>query len=221
MCRTTTRRVVRTAHPQVPGAPYFVPAASHPELAGHRSLFVDLLGHGLSDRPAAFGYTLEEHAAALATALDHAGVRAANVVAHSMGDGVAVVLAHHRPDLVGRLVLVEANLEPSPAPRVGGSGINAYTEEEFLAGGLAEALDRVGPLWAATMRQMLERRPIPRTFVQGERGLPVRDPDGLTAAGVRVVTVPNAGHDVLLDNPEEFARVAAAGLAGPRVPGSR
>jgi pimeloyl-ACP methyl ester carboxylesterase len=218
-------------------APYFIPAATHPELAGHRSLFVDLLGHGLSDRPPDFGYTLEEHAATLATALDAAGVRAADVVGHSMGGGVAIVLAHHRPDLVGRLVLVEANLEPSPAPKVGGSGINAYTEAEFRAGGLAETLDRVGPVWAATMRladpvglhrsaahlvtatrptmrHMLVDLPIPRTFIQGEQGSPVRDPDGLTAAGVRVLTVRAAGHNVMLDNPEEFARATAAGLTG-------
>ncbi|TDB82777.1 alpha/beta fold hydrolase [Micromonospora sp. KC721] len=216
-------------------APYFVPVATRPELAGHRSLFVDLLGHGLSDRPRAFGYTLEEHAATLATALDMAGVRGADVVGHSMGGGVAVVLAHHRPDLVGRLVLVEANLEPSPAPVVGGSGINAYPEDEFLAGGLTETLDRVGPLWASTMRladpvglyrsavhlvaatrptmrRMLERLSIPRTFIQGKQGAAVRDPDGLTAAGVRVVTVPAAGHNVMLDNPEGFARAAATGL---------
>ncbi|MGK5444645.1 alpha/beta fold hydrolase [Micromonospora sp. URMC 105] len=218
-------------------APYFVPVATRPELAGHRSLFVDLLGHGLSDRPPDFGYTLQEHAATLATALDSAGVRAAEVVAHSMGGAVAIVLAHHRPDLVARLVLVEANLEPSPAPKAGGSGINAYTEAEFLAGGLADTLDRVGPQWAATMRladpvglhrsavhlvaatrptmrHMLVRLPIPRTFIQGERGSPVRDPDGLTAAGVTVLTVPNAGHNVMLDNPQEFARLAAASLTG-------
>ncbi|MGN9809406.1 alpha/beta fold hydrolase [Micromonospora sp. BQ11] len=216
-------------------APYFVPTATHPALAGHRSLFVDLLGHGLSDRPPDFGYTLEEHAATLATALDSAAVRAADVVAHSMGGAVAIVLAHRRPDLVGRLVLVEANLEPSPAPKVGGSGIDTYTEAEFLAGGLGETLDQVGPLWAATMRladpvglhrsavhlvaatrptmrHMLVRLAIPRTFIQGGQGSPVRDPDGLAAAGVRVVTVPAAGHDVMLDNPEEFARLTAAGL---------
>lgn len=216
-------------------APYFVPVATRPELAGHRSLFVDLLGHGLSDRPPDFGYTLEEHAATLAAALDAAGVRAADVVAHSMGGGVAIVLADRRPDLVGRLVLIEANLEPSPAPKAGGSGIDTYTEAEFLAGGLAETLHRVGPRWAATMRladpvglhrsavhlvaatrptmrHMLLRLPIPRAFIQGERGSPVRDPEGLTAAGVRVLTVPDAGHDVMLDNPQEFARLTAAGL---------
>ncbi|MFI9595231.1 alpha/beta fold hydrolase [Nonomuraea sp. NPDC052265] len=67
-----------------------------PELAGHRSLFVDLLGFGTSDRPTAFGYTMEEHADALATALRAADVRAAQVVAHSMGGTIAVHLARQR-----------------------------------------------------------------------------------------------------------------------------
>lgn len=31
---------------------------------------------------------------------------------------------------------------------------------------------------------------------------------------MRVLTVPSAGHNVMLDNPEEFARVTAASLAG-------
>jgi pimeloyl-ACP methyl ester carboxylesterase len=219
-------------------APYFLPTATRPELAGHRSLFVDLLGFGLSDRPAAFDYTLDGHAERLAAALDAAGVRAAHVIAHSMGGAVAIVLAHQRPDLVAQLVLIEANLDPSPPPTAGSSGIARYTEAEFLAGGHAETLDRVGPAWGATMRladpvglhrtavglmagtqptmrHLLARLPMPRTYVQGGRTGPLAGADALTAAGVRVVTVPDAGHNVMLDAPEQFARVAAAALTDP------
>ncbi|MEW1785092.1 alpha/beta fold hydrolase [Streptomyces albidoflavus] len=53
---------------------YFAAAACHPLLTGPRSLLVDLLGFGLSDRPTAFDYRLESHADALATALRAAGV---------------------------------------------------------------------------------------------------------------------------------------------------
>ena len=36
--------------------------AAEPALAGRRSLLLDLLGFGLSDRLSSFGYTVEEHA---------------------------------------------------------------------------------------------------------------------------------------------------------------
>ncbi|MET8121770.1 alpha/beta hydrolase [Micromonospora sp. NPDC005189] len=219
-------------------APYFLPAATLPELAGHRSLFVDLLGFGLSDRPTAFGYTLTEHAEALAATLDAAGVRAADIVAHSMGGAVAIALAHHRPDLVGQLVLIEANLDPNPPPTAGSSGLARYSEAEFLSSGFPATLDRVGPAWAATMRladptglhrtaiglmtgtrpamrHLLERLPMPRTYLQGGRSGPVAGAESLTSAGVRMVTVPNAGHNIMLDAPEQFAQVTAAALAHP------
>ncbi|MBP2401398.1 hypothetical protein SNS2_4609 [Streptomyces netropsis] len=38
--------------PGATSAPYFAEVAVHPALAGHRSLLIDLLGHGISDRPA-------------------------------------------------------------------------------------------------------------------------------------------------------------------------
>ncbi|WP_373559457.1 alpha/beta fold hydrolase [Streptomyces sp. OK228] len=109
--------------------------AARSELAGRRTLFVDLPGHGISDRPADFGYALEDHADALAAALDEAGVTAAELVAHSMGGAVAIVLAHRRPELVSRLVLVEANLDPYPPVKAGSSGIASYTEEEYVENG--------------------------------------------------------------------------------------
>ncbi|WP_345983964.1 alpha/beta hydrolase [Streptomyces sp. DSS69] len=56
--------------------------AAHPALSGRRSLFRDLPGHGISDRPADFGYTLEARAA---MALDAAGGHGARIVGHSTG----------------------------------------------------------------------------------------------------------------------------------------
>ncbi|TQJ47325.1 alpha/beta hydrolase [Streptomyces sp. NBC_00080] len=214
-------------------AVYHAHVAARPELAGRRSLFVDLPGHGISDRPADFGYTLDEHADALAAALDAAGVTGAELVAHSMGGSVAVVLAHRRPDLVARLVLTEANLDPFPPPSAGSSGIASYTEEEFVDSGYARVLGKVGPMWAATMR-LADPRALHRTAVGLRRG---SDPvmreilagldavervylqgaltgeldgaDALEAAGVRVVTVPGAGHNVMFDNPDAFVRAVA------------
>ncbi|MET7652006.1 MULTISPECIES: alpha/beta hydrolase [unclassified Streptomyces] len=214
-------------------AVYHAHVAARPELAGRRSLFVDLPGHGVSDRPVEFGYTLDEHADALAAALDAAGVTGAELVAHSMGGSVAVVLAHRRPDLVARLVLTEANLDAFPPPTAGSSGIASYTEEEFVDGGYARVLGGVGPVWAATMRladpRALHRSAVglrrgsdpvmreilvgldavDRVYLQGELTGELDGADALEAAGVRVVTVPGTGHNVMFDNPDAFVRAVA------------
>ncbi|WP_369244852.1 alpha/beta fold hydrolase [Streptomyces sp. R41] len=208
---------------------YHAHIAARPELAGRRTLFVDLPGHGISDRPVDFGYTLEDHADALAVALDAAHLTGAELVAHSMGGAVAIVLAHRRPELVSRLVLTEANLDPYPPLAAGSSGIASYEEDDYVDnGGHARVLEKVGPSWAATMRladpralhrtatglrrgtnptmrRMLEELTADRVYLQGELSGELSGREGLEAAGVRVVTVPGAGHNVMFDNPDAFA----------------
>ncbi|MBC2900059.1 alpha/beta fold hydrolase [Streptomyces cupreus] len=211
---------------------YHAHIAARPELAGRRSLFVDLPGHGISDRPQDFGYTLEEHADALAAVLGAAELSGAELVAHSMGGAVAIVLAHRRPELVSRLVLAEANLDAFPPPTAGSSGIASYEEDAFVDGAHARVLEKVGPLWAATMRladpralhrtavglirgsqpvmrDILEGLPVDRVYLQGELSGELEGRQALEAAGVRVVTVPGAGHNVMFDNPDAFAAVVA------------
>ncbi|MEU3840154.1 alpha/beta hydrolase [Streptomyces sp. NPDC028635] len=214
---------------------YHAHIAARPELAGRRSLFVDLPGHGISDRPEHFRYTLEDHAGALAAALDAAEITGAELIAHSMGGSVALVLAHRRPDLVSRLVLTEANLDRHPPSGAGSSGIASYDEDAFADGGHARVLRTVGPVWAATMRladpralhrsavglrrgsdpvmrTLLEELPMERLYLQGERSGELADAAGLRAAGVRVVSVPDAGHNVMFDNPDAFAAAVAGRL---------
>ncbi|MEU0425672.1 alpha/beta hydrolase [Streptomyces canus] len=211
---------------------YHAHIAARPELAGRRSLFVDLPGHGVSDRPEDFGYTLEDHADALAAALDAADLTGVEIVAHSMGGSVALVLAHRRPELVSRLVLTEANLDASPPATAGSTWIDAYEEDDFVAGAHARVLEKVGPLWAATMRladpralhrsatglrrgsapmmrAILERLSVDRVYLQGELSGEVEGRKALEATGVRVVTVPGAGHNVMLDNPDAFVAAVA------------
>ncbi|MFE3452524.1 alpha/beta fold hydrolase [Nonomuraea sp. NPDC059194] len=219
-------------------APYFAGVATHPLLAGRRSLLVDLLGFGISDHPADFGYTLEDHADTLADALGQAGVAGADVIGHSMGGAVAIVLAARHPEVVSRLVIVDGNLDPRP-PTPGapsGSGIAGYTEQEFLAYGRHEVRDRVGEHWWATMRlahpvglyrsaaslaratvptmrEMLVRMSIPRAYLYPDAD-PPHDAEGLREAGVDVVEIPDSGHNIMLDNPDAFAATVAR-LAAP------
>ncbi|MGH3169863.1 MAG: alpha/beta fold hydrolase [Trebonia sp.] len=149
------------------------------------------------------------------------------------GSGGPNSLARRYPDLVASLVLVDGNLDPYvPDRKPGSSGIATYTETEFLAGGWAEVRDRIGEHWWATMRlagwealyrsalhlargttptmrEQLLDLDIPRTFIYPKQDPP---PGGLElrSAGVTLVPVAGAGHNVMLDNPEAFIQAVAA-----------
>jgi pimeloyl-ACP methyl ester carboxylesterase len=90
----------------------FAPVVASPPLIGRRSLLIDLFGHGNSDGPEEFGYTLEGHAHSVSQLLDHLSLKGCAVVGHSMGGSVAITLAALRPDLVSRLIIAEGNLDP-------------------------------------------------------------------------------------------------------------
>ncbi|MFJ3793701.1 alpha/beta fold hydrolase [Kitasatospora sp. NPDC090091] len=216
---------------------YFAAAAAHPLLAGRRSLLMDLLGFGISDRPVDFPYTLESHADAVAEAVRAAGLEQVEVIGHSMGGGVAIVLAHRHPELVADLVLVDATLDPvEPTRTPGGSGIATFTEEEFLAGGRAQVEEWVGQFWwstmrlagpealyrstihrtrgtVPTMREMLLDLEIPRTVLYPEADGEPAGADRLRESGAELVAVPDSGHNIMFDNPEDFARSTARALA--------
>jgi len=217
---------------------YSAAAAAHPLLTGHRSLLLDLIGFGISDRPTAFSYTLEAHADAVAAALEAAEVTGAEVIAHSMGGAVAILLAARHPRLVSKLVLVDANLDPAPpVPRPGSSAINTFTEQEFLADGWQRTEQRVGPTWWSTMRlagpealyrtaangargtvptlrEHLAGLPVPCTYLHPEADGAPADTEGLAASGVTVRAIPDCGHNIMFDNPDAFARAVADALSG-------
>lgn len=209
---------------------YFAGPAAEPVLAGRHVLMPDFLGFGLSDRPASFGYTVTDHADAVARALDALGITGADVVAHSAGGGVGVALADRRPDLVGRLVLVEPSLHPTPRPIP-----ESCTEEEYVRVGAARRLADAGPQWAATMRladpvalyrtelglgagmpvldDVLLGLPMPRAVIEGGLSGWLADDPRLRAAGIPVHVVPDTGHVMMLDDPSGFARALVAALA--------
>ena len=68
---------------------------------------MDLPGHGRSAAPAG-DYSLEAYASCVRDLLDALGHRAATVVGHSLGGGVAMQFAHDYPERCERLVLVSS-----------------------------------------------------------------------------------------------------------------
>lgn len=115
-------------------------AAVQPSLSGRRSLLIDLLGHGYSDRPEEFGYTAEAHAGTIVTLIDALGLTECGIVAHSMGGTIAIHVAAARPDVVSLLVLAEGGPDITN-PEPGDSGrLASQSEAEYVATGYPELL---------------------------------------------------------------------------------
>jgi pimeloyl-ACP methyl ester carboxylesterase len=84
-------------------------------LAAHlRVLAPDLPGFGQSEKPspARYSYGVESFAEAMVDMIAGLGLGRVSVVGHSMGGAVAITLAAEHPELVERLVLVDALSHP-------------------------------------------------------------------------------------------------------------
>jgi pimeloyl-ACP methyl ester carboxylesterase len=117
----------------------YLETASQPILRARRTILIDFLEFGCSDRPQGFGYTVEEQATSVAALLDALGIKRAVLVGHSMGGSVAILLATQRPALVARLIVVEPPLElgEESASRI----IAEQDEAAFIAEGFDIFLD--------------------------------------------------------------------------------
>jgi hypothetical protein len=72
----------------------------------YRVIAVDLLGHGYSDRPETFGYTIEEHAESLRLFMDAIGIKSAHFMGFSMGCAYISQLAVSAPERIGRIIFL-------------------------------------------------------------------------------------------------------------------
>ncbi len=78
-------------------------------IAPHHVVAPDLLGYGRWRYVNTDGLTLEAQADHLARLIDGNASGQVNVVGHSVGGAVAVLLAHRHPELAASLILVEGN----------------------------------------------------------------------------------------------------------------
>ena len=80
-----------------------------PRVGKHaRVIAPDFLGHGYSDRRDFFDRSLVAQTAMIVRLMDHLDIGQATFVGHDTGGGVALIMAIHHPDRVGRLVLTNA-----------------------------------------------------------------------------------------------------------------
>lgn len=219
------------------GSSHFSRLVAEPEIGGYRRVAVDLLGHGYSDRPDEFGYTLEDHAGTVVQLLDHLGLERCVVFGHSMGGAIAITLTAERPDLVSQLILAEPNL--SPGGGFVSKVIASQTAADFHRVGHEQLLDRLASLGFLTsvgsfricsstglyrsavglvegirpsLRETLHSLDIPRAFLIGERSLPDPATEELPKHGIDVHVIPAAGHDMTFDNPSAVAQAIQSSL---------
>lgn len=176
---------------------------------GRRVLAVDLRGHGASDWPGTYSLELmRDDVLGLLDALDLATV---DLVGHSLGGLVALLLAQHAPDRVDRLVLEDVT---APLPRVGPPlarppGELGFDWDMVLA--VRPQIDAPDPAWLAGLSRITADTlvvyggapsPMPRDRVEE---LVRRVPRA------RMVTV-EAGHLVHATRPAEFTEAVLAFL---------
>jgi len=216
----------------------FPRVAADPALAARRRLLVDLLGSGFSDAPEDFGYAMEDHARTLTELLAGLSLAAVDLVGHSSGGTIAIVVAAMNRGVVRRLVVSESNLDPG-----GGSfsrPIAEQPESVYVERGHAElvrqAVESGDGMRAASMRgnhplavhrgavslvrggspswrEQLASLEVPRTFLFGAKSLPDPDTERLPSIGVEVRIVPDASHSMLWENPSGYAAAVRDVLA--------
>jgi 4,5:9,10-diseco-3-hydroxy-5,9,17-trioxoandrosta-1(10),2-diene-4-oate hydrolase len=76
--------------------------------AEHTVYALDLIGHGRTDKPLTRSYELTDLARFVIDFMDALGIERADLIGHSLGGGVVLVIAETSPERVRRLVLVDS-----------------------------------------------------------------------------------------------------------------
>jgi len=201
--------------------------------ATHRTVALDLRGHGRSDPPESGDYAIESLAADVAAVVDALGLERFALVGHSLGGGVALAYAGMHPERVDRLLLLDAIGDGTQLP--------AEQMEPFLAALDSPAYtETIEGYWASVAgsdpavraRLLADLRATPRdAVVGGLRAVARFDPKPALSAyagpALAVVTPANdypfslhrvgrgmphhvvegTGHWIQLERPDEVNRI--------------
>ena len=137
----------------------------------YRVIAIDLPGHGYSDRPVHFDYTVEAHALALRLFMDAMKIESAHFAAFSLGAVYALQFALQNPSRTGRLIVLSpggvTDQMPTPVKLIDSS----------FFGGIASRLYGMG-----TVRKLLESCVFDLTNINDEvvqqYYIPASDPEG-------------------------------------------
>jgi pimeloyl-ACP methyl ester carboxylesterase len=114
----------------------------------HRVVSVDARGHGSSDKPASWTYSMSNLASDIIWLCDELGVKDATFVGHSMGGNLTLEAAAHRPDLVRAAVIMDASTVPAAGLLEGFrpvlEGVRSPAYRDVIRGFMAQLLGQFG-----------------------------------------------------------------------------
>ena len=137
-----------------------------PQLTQHfRVLAVDLVGMGLSGRRADYG-PASEFANDLPSVIEGLRLGPVTLVGHSFGGACSIHLAHSRPDLVRRLVVIDSTilfpqLDRERLTTQVGSGGRPYPDYEIIIGRYRLLPPQPCPPWALAFMAHHSVQPVP------------------------------------------------------------
>ena len=207
----------------------FDDAFTYPGFADFRLLAIDLPGFGDSSKLQEFSYTMEDQARVLMMVLERIGFSRLHIIAHSMGSAVALLAAEKISANLATFVNVEGNLiaedcgllsrrtiqipfadfQEKAFDRFRSKGPRPWREQSSKADPLAFYKSCQSLVSWSDSGKLLERFTNLRAstlYVYGDQN---SDMAILTKLrGIRKVEIPDSGHFVMNDNPEEFYRQA-------------
>jgi pimeloyl-ACP methyl ester carboxylesterase len=116
----------------------YPPVVTSASYSKSRSLLVDLMGAGFSDKPQAEDYTSSAQASMLSTFLAGAGIPASSLFGHSAGAFIALKVAQCLPVRLDTLILCEPGLTDYGVTML--SAITAMSETQFINEGFSQLL---------------------------------------------------------------------------------
>jgi pimeloyl-ACP methyl ester carboxylesterase len=217
----------------------FLETVSRESLSMYRRILIDLPGFGASRVTGNWSGTIEDQADVVARVLDRLELVNVALVGHSMGGSVAIALATRRPDLIDRLIVAEPNLDAHTGEfsgqivRSSESAFLMHGRETILRALRLQARrgDRIAAVFGQTVEQacpqalyrsavslradrdpsfrtQFEALAIPRLFVAGETSSGVTASE-LAPHGIAFGEIAKAGHIMMHDDPDAFARIVA------------
>jgi pimeloyl-ACP methyl ester carboxylesterase len=193
-------------------------------------LTFDLPGFGDSDRPARFSYTMEDQAAVCRLLIQRLKLDKINIVGHSMGGAIGLLLAREIKPLVESFICLEGNLVSEDC--TGSRAAVGYSLEDFQREGFQQLKSKISESadalfvdclaksdpyafyrsseslvkWSDSGRllEMFLELDVPGYYFYGE--LNAGAPLLRRLASVPKRMIPNAGHGMMADNPSSFYR---------------